>query len=52
MVANPVGHERGFGTEHNEAVLLLGGGVSEEIPSTSKAGLAQRVIDAVVDRLS
>jgi phosphopantothenoylcysteine decarboxylase/phosphopantothenate--cysteine ligase len=51
MVANPVGHDRGFGTEHNEAVLLLGGGVTEEVPSTSKAGLAQRVLDAVAHRL-
>ena len=26
MIANPVGHNRGFGTEHNEAVMLLGAG--------------------------
>lgn len=51
MVANPVGHDRAFGTDTNEAVLLLGGGVTEEIPGTSKVELSQRVLDAVVERL-
>ena len=51
MVANPVGHNRGFGTEHNEAVLLLGGGVTQEVPGTQKVQLSHRVFDAVVDRL-
>ncbi len=51
MVANPVGHERAFGTDTNEAVLLLGGGVTEEIPGTSKVELSHKVLDAVVDRL-
>ncbi|MCU0295237.1 MAG: bifunctional phosphopantothenoylcysteine decarboxylase/phosphopantothenate--cysteine ligase CoaBC [Candidatus Nanopelagicales bacterium] len=51
MVANPVGHDRAFGADHNEAVLLLGGGISEEIPGTCKVALSHRVLDAVVDRL-
>lgn len=51
MVANPVGHERAFGTDDNEAVLLLGAGVSEEVGSSSKVALAHRVLDAVSDRL-
>ncbi len=52
MVANPVGHDRAFGTDTNEAVLLLGGGVSEEVPAGSKVALAHRVLDAVVNRLA
>jgi phosphopantothenoylcysteine decarboxylase/phosphopantothenate--cysteine ligase len=52
MVANPVGHSRAFGTDDNEAVLLLGGGVSAEVGSASKVALAHRVLDAVVDRLA
>jgi phosphopantothenoylcysteine decarboxylase/phosphopantothenate--cysteine ligase len=51
MVANPVGHDRAFGTDTNEAVLLLGGGVTEEVPGTGKVELSHRVLDAVVDRL-
>lgn len=51
MVANPVGHEKAFGTDHNEAVLLLGAGVAEEVPSASKVVLAHKVLDAVADRL-
>ncbi len=51
MVANPVGHDRAFGADTNEAVLLLGGGVTEEIPPGSKVALAHRVLDAVGDRL-
>ena len=51
MVANPVGHDRAFGTDTNEAVLLLGGGVSEEVPTSSKVVLAHRVFDAVRDHL-
>jgi phosphopantothenoylcysteine decarboxylase/phosphopantothenate--cysteine ligase len=51
MIANPVGHNRAFGTDTNEAVLLLGGGITEEIPSGSKVALSQRVMDAVADRL-
>ncbi len=52
MVANPVGHERAFGADDNEAVLLLGGGITEEVPTASKIVLAHRVLDAVADRLS
>ena len=52
MVANPVGHDRAFGTDTNEAVLLLGGGVTEEIPGTGKAQLSHQVLDAVVSRLN
>ena len=52
MVANPVGHDRAFGTETNEAVLLLGGGVTEEVAGTGKVELSHRVLDAVVDRLA
>lgn len=52
MVANPVGHDRAFGTETNEAVLLLGGGVTEEVAGTGKVELSHRVLDAVVDRLT
>ena len=52
MVANPVGHDRAFGTDTNEAVLLLGGGITEEIPGTGKVELSHRVLDAVVDRLA
>lgn len=52
MVANPVGHNRGFGTEHNEGVLLLGGGITEEVPGAQKVHLSHRVFDAVVDRLT
>ncbi len=51
MIANPVGHNRGFGTEHNEAVMLLGGGVTEEVPGTSKIELSHRILDAIADRL-
>lgn len=51
MVANPVGHDRAFGTDTNEAVLLLGGGITEEVPSTGKVELSHRVLDAVADRL-
>jgi phosphopantothenoylcysteine decarboxylase / phosphopantothenate---cysteine ligase len=52
MVANPVGHDRAFGTETNEAVLLLGGGITEEVAGTGKVELSHRVLDAVVDRLA
>jgi phosphopantothenoylcysteine decarboxylase/phosphopantothenate--cysteine ligase len=51
MVANPVGHDRAFGTDDNEAVLLLGAGVLQEVGTASKVVLAHRVLDAVVDRL-
>jgi phosphopantothenoylcysteine decarboxylase/phosphopantothenate--cysteine ligase len=51
MIANPVGHNRGFGTIHNEAVLLLGGGQTEEVPGTSKIELSHRILDAVARRL-
>lgn len=52
MVANPVGYDRAFGSDTNEAVLLLEGGVNHEVPVTSKVALAHRVLDAVADRLS
>lgn len=51
MVANPVGHDRAFGTDTNEAVLLLGGGITEDVPSTGKVELSHRVLDAMADRL-
>ena len=51
MVANPVGHEKAFGSDTNEAVLLLGGGISEQVEPGSKIVLSHRVLDAIADRL-
>ena len=46
-----VGPETATWRIFGESVVLLGGGVSEEIPGTSKVELSHQVLDAVVDRL-
>jgi phosphopantothenoylcysteine decarboxylase/phosphopantothenate--cysteine ligase len=52
LVVNEVGPGRGFGTDTNEAIVLGADGSREAVALTSKEGLAARVWDAVVARLT
>jgi phosphopantothenoylcysteine decarboxylase/phosphopantothenate--cysteine ligase len=50
IVANPV--PQAFGSDLNQATLLLADGTVEELPLLSKAELSERILDAVVRKLS
>jgi len=51
LVVNQVGVDRGFGTEHNEAVVLAADGTETEVPHGPKSALADVVWDLVAERL-
>jgi len=52
IVVNQVGPGRGFGTDHNTAIVLTADGGSVPIGERSKIELADAVLDLVLDRLS
>lgn len=51
LVVNDVSAGKVFGSDDNEAVLLAADGTVEQVPLGSKAALAHRIWDAVVQRL-
>ncbi|MDG4830368.1 bifunctional phosphopantothenoylcysteine decarboxylase/phosphopantothenate--cysteine ligase CoaBC [Solwaraspora sp. WMMD1047] len=52
IVVNEVGPDRVFGADHNTATVLGADGSRQAFPEQSKEGLADRVWDLVVTRLS
>jgi phosphopantothenoylcysteine decarboxylase / phosphopantothenate---cysteine ligase len=53
IVANLVGREgSGFGSEHNEAVLVQAGKQDVSLPSQTKIALAHAVLDRAVGLLA
>ncbi len=53
LVVNDVGaSDRGFEVDTNEVVLLGADGSRQDVPLTTKAVVAERILDAVVERLA
>ena len=53
IVANDISRsDIGFGSDHNEAVVLFAGGIREHLARTDKRRLADRLLDLLVPRLA
>lgn len=51
LVANPVGHDKGFGTDDNEALIFAASGAVVAEVSGSKRVVADAILDRVVELL-